>query len=87
MADVQVTIDGIENITIQYMGSRLYDDVDLYFFCIHKNHSYQLQSPQITTGIRITDSDMMCGEQLENYMNIEIITKYLILMRPVMRTF
>ncbi len=64
--------DGNGSITINYLGSRLYDDNGTYLMCIHKEDTFQVQLPQIVPGIHVTDKDLMCGEQLEAYKDIEM---------------
>lgn len=64
--------DGNGNLTISYMGSRLRDDNGVYFMCIHKDETYQIQPPLLGSGIVLTDRDMMCPEQLETYKEKEV---------------
>lgn len=64
--------DGNGRLTINYMGSRLHDDNGVYFMCIHKDDTYQIQLPQMTPGVPVTDRDLMCEEQLGNYKDLEM---------------
>lgn len=65
-------VDGSGNLTINYLGSQLRDDMGVYFMCLHKRDVYQIQEPQIIPGTRITDRDMMCEEELSQYKDREI---------------
>jgi len=64
--------DGNGKININYMGSSLSDDNEIYFMCIHKEESYQIQLPQTRHGIRITGKDLMWENQLDSYKDKEI---------------
>jgi len=64
--------DGNGKLSINYMGSRLYEDERTYFMCLHKDDTYQIQPPKLRPGITITYKDMMCGNQLEKYKDDEL---------------
>lgn len=69
-------VDGDGNLDINYMGSQLDDDKGTYFICLHKETVYQIQGPQISPGVVITDRDILCEKQLSEYNNTEM--KYLV---------
>jgi len=64
--------DGNGNLTINYLGSQLHDDNGTYLMCIHKEDTFQVRLPQIAPGVHLTDKDLMCGEQLEEYKDTEM---------------
>lgn len=64
--------DGNGSLTINYLGSQLHDDNGTYLMCIHKQDIFQVQLPQIVPGVHLTDKDLMCGEQLEEYKDTEM---------------
>ncbi len=64
--------DGNGNLTINYLGSRLHDDNGTYLMCIHKEDTFRVQLPQIVPGVHVTDKDLMCEEQLEEYKDTEM---------------
>jgi hypothetical protein len=68
--------DGNGNLTINYLGSQMSDDNGKFLMCVHKEDIYQIQLPQMTTGLRITDNDLMCNDQLEYYKDIEMTYLY-----------
>ena len=78
-------VDGNGNLDISYMGSQLNDDKGIYFMCLHKETVYQIQGPQISPGVVITDRDIMCENQLSEYKDNEI--KYLVQRFSLLRLF
>lgn len=78
-------VDGNGNLDTNYMGSQLRDDAGVYFMCLHKQDVYQIQEPQIFPGVRITDRDMMCEEELSEYKDREI--QYLTRMFSLLHLF
>lgn len=63
---------GDGKLSISYMGSQLHDNRGIYFMCIHKNDTHEIQLPQMLPGIPVTDRDLMCENQLDNYMDLEM---------------
>lgn len=78
-------VDGNGNLDISYMGSQLNDDKGIYFMCLYKETVYQIQGPQISPGVVITDRDIMCENQLSEYKDNEI--KYLVQRFSLLRLF
>lgn len=66
---------GDGRLTINYMGSQLNDDRGIYFMCIHKNDTHQIQAFQSLQGITVTNPNLMYENQLEIYKDLEM--KYL----------
>lgn len=64
--------DGSGKLSINYLGSRLFEDDKVHFMCLHKDDVYQIQPPQIKPGVVITDRYTMCEEQLEAYKDREL---------------
>ena len=64
-------VDGNGNLSINYLGSRMNDNGDIYFMCLHKEDVHQI-SFSITPGIVTTDEDMMCEDQLVKYKDKEM---------------
>lgn len=77
--------DGSGKLSISYMGSRLFDHDKVYFMCLHKDDVYQIQLPQVTPGVVITDRDIMCEEQLDAYKDREL--EYLYKQFSLLRLF
>lgn len=67
--------NGKNQLNIEYMGSRLYDEKGIYFICLKKENTFQIDGPQIIPGARITDKDCQCEDQIDVYQEQE--TKYL----------
>lgn len=65
-------IDGNGKISINYLGSRKFEDNKIYFMCLHKEDIYQIKPPEVKPGIVITDRDTMCEEQLDEYKEKEL---------------
>lgn len=65
-------VDGNGKLTINYLGSQLKDENGIYFMCIHKNDSYEIQCPEIKPGKILTDNDFMCEQQLSEYKQKEM---------------
>lgn len=79
-------VDRRDNLNITYMGSRLHDEKGTYFICIKKQDSFQIAGFQITERTRIiTDTDMLCEDQLTPYQNRE--TDYLYRVFALLRLF
>ena len=69
-------IDGNGRLTINYLGSRLYDSSGVVsFMCLYKDEVYQIQPPQAGPSSHLTDSDLMCSDKLDDYKDKE--TEYL----------
>lgn len=64
-------MDGNGNLSINYLGSRMYDNEKTCFMCLHKTDTFQIPGPQLTGGI-MTDRDSMCEDQLEVYKDKEM---------------
>ena len=66
-------VDGRSRLSITYLGSQRYDDSGQgYFLCLHKEDIFQVQLPELLPGVVLTDSDLMCETQLEQYMDREM---------------
>lgn len=59
--------NGKNQLVIEYMGSRLQDENGIYFMCLKKADSFEIDSPQITQGAIITDSDYGYEETFAEY--------------------
>lgn len=81
-------IDGVGNISINYLGSRIFDENDkVFFICLHKNDVYQAELPEVKNGetMVMTDSDLMCDNQVQLYKDREV--GYLYKMFSLLRLF
>ncbi|HCG59071.1 MAG TPA: hypothetical protein DEV97_03590 [Lachnospiraceae bacterium] len=65
-------VDGRNRLSINYLGSQREDDSGrVYFLCLYKEDAFPVQLPELSTGAVLTDSDLMCETQLEQYMDQE----------------
>lgn len=65
-------VDGRNRLSINYLGSQMHDDSGRgYFLCLHKEDVFQVQLPELSPGVVLTDSDLMCETQLDKYMKQE----------------
>lgn len=64
-------VDGNGNISINYLGSRMIDNGDVSFMCLHKADTHQIVFQAELNKI-ITDRDTMCEEQLYAYKDREM---------------
>lgn len=65
--------DGQGKLTINYLGSQLKDEKGIYFMCLHKDDIFEIQLPEIKKGVNLTDNDLMCGQQLSEYKQKEML--------------
>lgn len=64
--------DGKGQLAVDYFGSRLFDDVDMYFMCIYKDGTFQIEGPQLDWSKRVfTDKDFDCQDQLQGWKDSE----------------
>lgn len=59
--------DGEGKLTLNYLGSQLEDENGTYFICIKKDDIYEIDTPEIRPGMWLTDRDILCEEQINNY--------------------
>lgn len=64
--------DGNGRVSINYLGSRMFEENKIYFMCLHKEDIYQIKPPEVRPGIVITGTDTMCEEQLDEYKEKEL---------------
>jgi len=64
--------DGNGKVVISYLGSQRQDETGPFFMCLHKDDTYQVQLPELVSGVTYTDNDFRCSDQLENYHNNEM---------------
>lgn len=63
---------GDGNLAINYIGSRIFTNDGIYFMCLQKEDIYQIPEPDIIQGVTLTDRDLMCEEQIEQYKEKEM---------------
>lgn len=64
--------DTLGNLSIDYMGSRIFDDANnIYFMCIHKHEILKIPAPEIEPGKTYTDNDLSCHESISMYQDNE----------------
>lgn len=66
-------VDGKGLLSTDYFNSRLFENDNLYFMCIQKEDTFQVDDPEIKSYM--TDKDFECKPALEAYKNEEV--KYL----------
>ena len=77
--------DGRGKLTINYLGSQQQDDTGrIYFLCVRKDDTFTVQQ-SFGSRVVLTDSDLLCTEQLESYMDQE--TSYLNLIFTLLHVF
>lgn len=65
-------VDGRNRLSVNYMGSQQFDDSGRgYFLCLQKEDDFSVQLPELSLGVLLTDSDLMCETQLEQYIDRE----------------
>jgi len=65
--------DGNGQLTISYFGSRIVEPDDtVALMILHKEDEFQIQLPTLEKGGHLTDSDLMCADQLEAYKDKEM---------------
>ena len=64
--------DGEGKLTINYLGSQMKDEKGIYFMCLHKEANYEIQLPEVKSGIALTNVDLMCEQQLSEYKQKEM---------------
>ena len=65
-------VDGRNRLSINYLGSQQHDESGRgYFLCLHKEDVFPVRQPEISPGVVLTVSDLMCEAQLEQYMDQE----------------
>lgn len=80
-------IDGNGALSINYLGSQLYDEKGEFFLCLHKEDTYQIHGPETPNfqSAVITDIDMSCEKELSEYKDAEI--QYLTRMFSLLHLF
>lgn len=66
-------VDGRGLLSTDYFNSRLFENDNLYFMCIQKEDTFQVEDPEIKSYM--TDKDFECKPALEEYKQKEV--KYL----------
>lgn len=64
--------DARGNLNIEYMGSRLVDENGVFFICLNKHDTFQIEGINIVPNVVIPISGSMCSEQLEPYQEAEV---------------
>lgn len=59
--------DGEGKLALNYLGSQLEDENGIYFICIKKDDTYEIDTPEIRPGMWLTDRDIMCEDQINDY--------------------
>ncbi len=78
--------NGQGSLSIDYFGSRLFEDGKLFFMCIERETTIQLVGPQFTGGMQVfTDKDLLCQEEISQRTNEEM--KYLNRIINLLRLF
>ena len=60
-------MDARNNLNIEYINSQKEDENGKYFFCLCKEDTYEITSPEFRPGTVINDADIMCNDQLAIY--------------------
>ncbi len=72
-------MDGRNNLSIDYLTSRIIEDGKIYFICLKKMDTIQIEEPHPHLSAdgtyRMSNIDCMCEDQLKPYMDGE--TQYL----------
>jgi hypothetical protein len=68
-------VDGKGQLSTDYFNSRIFENDNLYFMCIQKEDTFQVDEPEIKPGVTLTDKDFECKPALEAYADKE--RKYL----------
>lgn len=64
--------DASGNLSIDYMGSRLFDEINqIYFMCIRKQEIFTVASPIIEAGKTYTNNDLDIEEEIAHYQEKE----------------
>lgn len=62
------------NLSIDYMGSRLFDDMgEIYFICLHKCETFVVQGLAMEIGKTYTDNDFDFENEIESFQERECI--------------
>lgn len=64
--------DARGNLNTEYMGSRLTDEKGMFFICLKKRDTFQIDGPTIVPNVVIPISGPMCCEQLKPYQDKEM---------------
>lgn len=65
--------DGQRHLNTDYFGSRIIEDENVFFICIQKNDTIQIDGPRFNASKPvITDRDLMCKDGTEQYMESEM---------------
>lgn len=68
--------DARGNLNIEYMGSRLADEGGIFFICLNKHDTFQIEGFSIVPNVVVSISGPMCSEQLEPYQEKEMSYLY-----------
>ena len=60
-------MDARNNLKIEYINSQKEDENGKYFFCLYKEDTYEITSPELSPGILKYETDIMCIDQLADY--------------------
>lgn len=77
--------DGRGRISTDYLGSLKNDENGEYFFRLWKEELYEIDFPELTPGVCLTDDNIMCDDQLEEYKEKEF--QYIHRVFSLMRVF